>query len=498
MVAAVAALLLGFGPRGFVVESPVQAFAVSPDGRRVACARDGNWFDIYDAGTGAKLASGRGSDGDQLGVLAFSPDGKTLAGGNPQSATVWLWDAATGEQHLSVTANPTGVWSLAFSPDGKRLACGGTEDGQVRVVDPTTRATVVALGPQEEEGKFVKAVAFHPNGRLLVASVSPRVFDCRVKLWRTGDRPRAVRTCRVSDRQPDLTNGPVAFDPSGRTVFVSTGTGLRAVETATGEPRWETWAGQDLVTHLIADPTGRLVAGQVGKDQFRIWGTDAGELVSSWQSSSRIVARLAAGGDRLFATIEDRAVLTWPWPAVPQSHMTRPTAGDPEALAGADAAAAFAAIRRLSADPAAVALARAKLIPIPPSPVDSARRVRALVRQLAVDDFDDRQAASRDLAALGPVIAPELRRALRATDDPEVTDRLAKLLREFDRADDAAEVTATRWLEVLERVGTQEAVELVRAVAGGDPDHPRTEDAGDTLARLEGRKPGKGGGENRR
>ena len=57
--------------------------------------------------------------------LAFSPDGKRLAGGKAQKLAIW--DAATGKQ-LHFLAWHTGIIeSLAFSPDGKTLATGSTD-----------------------------------------------------------------------------------------------------------------------------------------------------------------------------------------------------------------------------------------------------------------------------------------------------------------------------------------------------------------------------------
>src|SRR5262245_33255507 len=62
--------------------------------------------------------------------VVYSPDGKRLATGS-EDHTVKLWDAATGQELLTLKGHSDGVVSVAFSPDGKRLATGS--------VDPTVK-----------------------------------------------------------------------------------------------------------------------------------------------------------------------------------------------------------------------------------------------------------------------------------------------------------------------------------------------------------------------
>jgi WD40 repeat protein len=67
--------------------------------------------------------------------VAFSPDGQRLASASVDK-TVKVWDAATGQEVLTLKGHTGAVSSVAFSPDGTRLASAGA--GGVKVWDATT------------------------------------------------------------------------------------------------------------------------------------------------------------------------------------------------------------------------------------------------------------------------------------------------------------------------------------------------------------------------
>jgi WD40 repeat protein len=63
--------------------------------------------------------------------VAWSPDGKRLATGS-NDGTAKVWDAATGQELLTLRGNTGFVYSVAWSPDGKRLAA-ASDDKTVQV-----------------------------------------------------------------------------------------------------------------------------------------------------------------------------------------------------------------------------------------------------------------------------------------------------------------------------------------------------------------------------
>ena len=50
--------------------------------------------------------------------------------------TLKVWDAATGQETLTLKGHTSAVMGLAFSPDGKRLAS-GARDGALKIWDAT-------------------------------------------------------------------------------------------------------------------------------------------------------------------------------------------------------------------------------------------------------------------------------------------------------------------------------------------------------------------------
>ena len=188
--------------------------AFSPDGKILAAGTENLTVELWNAETGAHIATlGRyeyRGRVHQVFSLAFSPDGKTLATGT-WHGSIKLWDVATRTEITTFTlsASRSRIMSLAFSPDGKILAAGITDDWTgpniVRLWDMATKSQ---LPPLIGHTHGVQSVAFSPDGKTLASGA----FDSTIGLWDV-----ATKT-EIANLPYENTVTSVSFSPDGKTL----------------------------------------------------------------------------------------------------------------------------------------------------------------------------------------------------------------------------------------------------------------------------------------
>jgi len=76
---------------------------------------------LWGVATGKEVRTLTEHEGGASNVVAFSPDGQTLASG---SEGIKLWHLASGQLLRTLAGHKGGVESVVFSPDGHTLASG--------------------------------------------------------------------------------------------------------------------------------------------------------------------------------------------------------------------------------------------------------------------------------------------------------------------------------------------------------------------------------------
>ena len=225
--------------------------AFSPDGATVAV---GGW-DLYlwDAHTFQLKTTIPRHDINVSRIIAFSPDGKTLA--SAASSTVWLWDAHTGQLRTTLTGNQDFISSIAFAPDGKTLACGDRENKvHLWALKTSTHKTVLT----GSGSGTIESVVFSPDGATLASKGSQTIV-----LWdpKTGKQKTTLT-------QPGAAVTSVTFSPDGATLTSGGSDGIiRSWDTQTWQHK--TKFMHTFRMHSIAfTPDGTTLA--IGGDE-EIW-----------------------------------------------------------------------------------------------------------------------------------------------------------------------------------------------------------------------------------
>lgn len=420
-------------------EAGVKCLAVSPQGQMLVSAGWDDTVRVWDLRTGATLHVLRGHKRG-ISAVAFHPQGQLVASGSADQ-TIRLWDVRTGQATGVLEGHQGQVTGVAFTPDGQAIASSST-DGSVRLWEIPSGKFLRSLMQSQWRREWVHDLAFAPSGDLLAAAYS----DGRIILWdwRQGRDKRAWQAHQQAAYS-------VAFSLDGKSLasagFDET---VRLWETNTGQERLRFHGHAEQVRNVVVADRGPWAASGGNDGQLLIWNLTPPRHPSPGERSSGLV----------------------------EQHWND--------LASGQAALAYRAVWQLSALGAgAVELIRTQVKPVPTVVVT--KSIPQLIADLDNTQFLIREQAAQDLSRLGEPAREALRRELkRHPPSTEVRRRLEGLLLHLENSAVAPEeLRALRALEVLERIGTPEARQVLAVLASGSAVAPLTQEARAALLRLE-------------
>lgn len=188
--------------------------ASSPDGQRLACGPWGSEVKLWDAHSGAELATLEGNI-SSVARLIFSPDGKQVAIKGESDPTLRLWSVEHGRLIHSITVGPE-CREFAFNSDGTLIA--SSEDhGDLIVSDIKEKYTVNRL---HGHTGGIEAMIFDPGGRWLW-SAGPGHGGDVVKGWDLSRVVQSSTTLTNSSKKAAKKTAAsrVAFSADGRYVL---------------------------------------------------------------------------------------------------------------------------------------------------------------------------------------------------------------------------------------------------------------------------------------
>jgi WD40 repeat protein len=424
-------------------------------------------------------------------AFAVSGDRRYTASAKDECVTVY--EMATGAQYRQFAVGNSAVYAVGLSPDASHIVA-VARDSQ-RSPHGTIRSWEMASGKElgravVHEGRLTD-LFMSSDRRVWCGLAIPPAPQERL-LLRMTSTGRTLSSARV----PEDYCGVLCLSPDARTVVMSSLSGRRLalIETATARPRL-LWSVDEPVGAAALSRDGRILATGHVDGTLRFWDAYNGCPLAARQAHEGQIYSVDFDPAGSYAATGswDGTALVWDLRELglhPAPLASRDRAELPKlwgSLGSGDAQLAYRSIVQLTAlGDVSVSFLAERIQRLPPS---KASTIMYLIQKLNDAHFARREEAVRELIQMGSAAEPALRTALAGEHLPEVRLRIEKVLSSVvEPALSSEEVRTLRAIEVLERIGSEQARQALVKIQSRAASGRTSNEVAASLARLASRR----------
>ena len=319
----------------------VRALAVTPNGHIISNTDDFT-IKLWDSVIGSQQIYTLSGQKDKVNAVSFSPDGNTVVLNNGD--TLKLWSTANGKELHSligraclnstiasssdgggmITVSAVKVRALAFSVDGKIVA--GCNDSTLKIWDSVSGIELYTFSGNNNSNSslkfwdeanrqemrtlsghsaWVSAIIFSPDGSTIVSSSG----DNTLKIWDAGSG-RELRTL-IGHSSPVLA---AAFSPDGHIIASgSRDSTIKLWNVANGSELFTIGGQGGSISTLVFSHDGHAIISGSNDNSLIIWDVGSGKELLTLKGHSGVInsATFDPEGKYLFSASQDGTVRQW-------------------------------------------------------------------------------------------------------------------------------------------------------------------------------------------